>query len=252
MVEDKKQALKKFFRNYTLVVLVIVGLIITLLLLVWFRFLALVSIGDLSKINPLITSGQNRLVLKDGTSEIVKIPIDGTAANKGSSDSNTPADTSTGGASSENQSNSATTTTGGTVQTSNGGASTPVVTVSPSVSPSSSPSPVPTTAAFTANIGSNVTYETSNKSSYANGCTITYKFTFTATAQNAPGVAKAQWRWPGSTWGNEFNVSFSVGQTSVPVTIQQYVSANTSDQVVSLRLNSPNAVEKDYGFKHQC
>jgi hypothetical protein len=251
MVEDKKQALKKFIRNYTLVVLVVLALIVMLLLLIWFRFLALVSIGDLSKINPLITSGQNRLVLKDGTSEIVKIPIDDTGANKGSSASSTPADASGDGGVPAKQGSSGNATSGGTSQSGGGGSGT-VVTVSPSASPSSSPSPVPTIAAFTANISPNVTYETSNKTSYFGGCTITYKFTFTITAQNAPGVAKAQWRWPGSTWGSEFNVSFSAGQTSVPISIQQYVSASTSDQVVSLRLNSPNAVEKDYGFKHQC
>lgn len=275
MVDDKKQELKKFLRNYTEVVAVALGLLLVLLMLVIFRILALVSIGDLSNINPLITSGQNKLVLKDGTSEIIKIPIDSTVA-KGSSSGKTA------GSSSKDDTSVAKTDTstaagtgtgtggvtgGGTTQSGSGsgsgsgtgtggGSNNPVVTVSPSVSPSSSPSPspVPTTAAFTAAIGPSVTYEKSGYTAYFGGCTITYKFTFTVTAQNAPGVAKAQWRWPGnSNWGNEFTVSFSAGQTSIPVSLQQNVSAATnSPQVISLRLNQPNATQKDYGFTHQC
>ena len=270
MVEEKKQALKKLFHNYSLVVIVAVGLIMMLLMLIGIRLLALVSIGDLSNINPLITSGQNKLVVKDGTNEVVKIPIDEEIAQsrstkEKSSDTNADVNSSTGGSSSgksggSQSSSGNTSSSGGTTQStgggsSGGGSSSGSSGGSPPAPSPTPPPPVPTQASFTAGISSYVNHETDYKGrDWFGKCTITHKFTFTVTAQNAPGntPAKAQWQWTTYPWGDVFNIPFSKGQTSNTVWYQWDLNEYSGDKEVKLRLVSPTSVTKPYGFRHQC
>lgn len=255
MVEDKKQALKKLFHDYAMVVIVVAGLIITLLVLIGIRFFALVSIGDLSNINPLITSGQNKLAVKDGTSEIVKIPIDEDIAkdktsNKKSTGGSTNTSSSTGGSSSGNggsQSNTGTTTSGG--GSSGGGSSGTSGGSTPTPIP-----PVPPVAAFTVGISNNVQRTSVKKGStdWFGNCTFAHTITFTVTAQNAPGTARAQWKWATLDWGNEFNVPFENGQTAREVTHTWQINEKTNEKEVRLRILSPNAITETYRFMHQC
>lgn len=259
---SKKQKLKKLAHDYSLVVIVFAGLVATLLMLGGIRVLALVSIGDLSNINPLITSGQNTLVVKDGTNEIVKIPIEEdivktSEANDGKSTggvgAESPKPSSSGGKKNGSQGGSKNGAQGGNTNNGGGGGSggsgggTPST---PTPTPSPTPSPV-----FTASISNNVQHvDTYVSDGWLFKCTVKHKFTFTINAQNAPGgtPAKVQWKWLDYDWGYIFDVPFAAGQTSNTVWYEWELYDYPGTKEVRLRMTSPNTQTVTHRFYHEC
>jgi hypothetical protein len=77
VVEINKRKIKKALHDYS-VAIVISGLwIVVLLLLILARYSALASVSDISKINPLITSGNNTLVAIDKNGKVTVEKDDG-------------------------------------------------------------------------------------------------------------------------------------------------------------------------------
>lgn len=259
----KKQTLKKLLHDYSLVVVVFIGLIVTLLILAGIRLFALISIGDLSNINPLITSGQNTLAVKDGTSEIIKIPIEegpvkssnsGDKSEKGGVGPETPKGSGSAGNKNSSQGGSGNNTSGGATNPGEGNGGSGGTNPNPTPTPTPTPPPPP---AFTASISNSVQHTDtyiSESGFIFKKCKLKHKFIFTINAQNAPGgtPAKAQWKWLDYDWGYVFDVPFAAGQTSNTVWYEWELNDYPGTKEVKLRLTSPNSQTVTHRFYHEC
>jgi|GEM_PF-3555296 len=76
MAENKKAIIKKIIRDYAATIVATVLLLMILTLLLLFRHNALLSVNDLSKINPLITSAEGDYVAVNDSGELIEAPQD--------------------------------------------------------------------------------------------------------------------------------------------------------------------------------
>jgi hypothetical protein len=264
-VDDMRRVLKKLFHNYSLVVIVALIFATIIVVLLGSRYFALASIRDLSQINPLITSTENRLVTTDATGKIVKAPadsLDGDTDSAGSSQSSDTSKKSSSGGSGGSSSGSSggTTTGGGTTQGANNTPNTNTGTTnqgntttsdSPGSSGASSAPPP-----FTFGFGS-ITYNSEKLSGSSRICTIRHKITFNITGQNGSGNnVSYQFKEtnglsddtkPGGT------VTFNSGDTSKPAP-HTWTIQGVDDYIysVTLQITSPSSASKTYSFKHDC
>lgn len=232
MVDDKKQALKKFAYDYAIALGTTIALLVILAILILARQLSLASVKDVSKINPLITSEQNELVAVNGSSDVVKIAKDdesqtvqsGTTKDVVKSTSPAPG-------------------TGSTNGSSGGGSTSGASTGSSGTSSSPSPSPSPVSQSFTAVIGQ-LTYNSST-SCLLVICSTTYTVQAVIQGQNGPGKVNYQWIEDNSV-AQSSTVSFAHGDSSKTISYQPSVGKG---HTVTLQLTSPNEDKKSVSLQ---
>lgn len=257
-VDDMRRVLKKLFHNYSLVVIVALIFATIIVVLLGSRYFALASIRDLSQINPLITSTENRLVTTDATGKIVKAPVDSLDADgEGSGQSSaTSKKSSSGSSGSSSGSSGGTATGGGTTQGANNTANTNTGTTNQGNTTTSGGSST-STPAFSFSIGS-VTYSPGLiLGGNSNACKREYNFVFNITAQNASG----------NTISYEFKEVDGIKVTSIPGEPITFNSGETSKSIphkwtiespssrgyaLTLSISSPESTSKTYTFNTSC
>lgn len=237
MTDDKKRRLKKFFHDYAVAIVTTALLFVVLILLLISRHTSLISVQDLSKINPLITSEQNTLIAANDTNEIVKIPIDENQAktqqpansfgSKPSSPKNNQSQKPSSGSSNNSGSSS-----GGT---SGGGSSTP-----PDSKPISQP--------FAVGIGSLSIRSTANKSGLIlPSCqSTTHTINAELNADNAPGTVTYRWKRSDGFVGNTLTLEFNANENTKYVPFSWTISKNsqTNNDTVTLEVLTPTGKQK--------
>lgn len=261
MIGGRQWAIKKFLRGYAVTIVTSALLILVLALLIWARLGDLYSVRDISKINPLITSGQNELVAirdENGISTFVKennqsaqskdgsdgskndTPDKSDAGNPQSSDggtsTNTNSGTSTGGGGTTTGGGS----NGGTGGNSGGG---------PSPSPSSSPTP----GVFSAGISNVWQTDPLRISLIGTSCKTTHSFYATVGVQNAPGAISYRWKQSNGVTSAAQPLSFSAGDSSKTVAATPWeISGPAGSYSITFELISPVRQQKTVTFQHDC
>lgn len=263
MIDSKRWAAKKFIRDNAVAAVTSGLLILVLLLLVASRFIALNSIRDLSKINPLITSGQNELVAVDDNGAVKIIKDDEqttgqsgkTAGESGGSTTDKPGtqtgrSSSTDGTGGTGSSNSGggTGSTGGNTGGSSGGGSS-----SGGSSGGSGGGTTTPPAVFAASVGQ-ITYTTKLVTSIAGTCTINYNFQANITAQNAPGTVTYRWNQSnGVTSVTQQPLTFQAGDTSKTTPPYTWtISGGSASYTITLELLTPASQQQSLRFQHTC
>jgi hypothetical protein len=228
VVDDRKQALKKFLHDYVVAIITTFLLLVILGLLIIARHYALVSVNDLSKINPLITSEQNELVAANGSHDVIKIAKD----DESRANQSSPANNAGRGANQSinpSKGSSGETTTGASDGTGVGSGQ------------SSSPT---TPQPFSASIGQ-MTYNSST-SCVLIICSTTYTVQAVIQGQNGPGTVNYQWIEDNSTVAQSSSVAFSQNDTSKTVSFQWTIAKG---HTVTLQLTSPSTDKKSVSLQ---
>lgn len=239
MVEDKKEALKKFIRDYLVAIATSAALVILLAALVLARHLALSSVSDVSKINPLITSEQNELVALQGTSEVIKIPKDdeipSDVSNTGVKKTQSPNPSPSNVVSETTNSEPSGSGTGNSAGNGNSGSNPPVV-----------------TQPFATSIGQMSYTSSSTFVGILSGCKVTYNFQAVIQGHNAPGTVTYRWLRSSGSPGQQQQVSFAQGDTSKTVTYTWSITGYSGNYSVTLEILTPKSQQKTLTFKQTC
>lgn len=255
MVGSRRWAIKKFLRGYAVTIVTSALLILILALLILARLGDLYSVRYVSKINPLITSGQNELIAaKDkrektasdddqGITGLSKVTKDSQGSNSGQSDSpgsssssgqGGSGDSSTGTSSGGNTGNSGGNTGSGTTGGGGGGSSPAPQAFTASISYVGQPAPP-----ISVNLGST--------------CKTSHTFSATITAANAPGTVSYRWKQSNGVTSSTQQVSFLAGETSKTVTANQWdISGPTATYSMTFELLSPAYQQQTVSFQHSC
>ncbi len=224
------RATKKFLHDYSVAIVTTILLIILLAILLLIRFGTLASVKDLSKINPLITSGQNKLVAANDSNEIIKVPMDDDAKTTGQTDK----PTGSGGASTTKPSTGSGTTGNGSSGSGSGSTNQP-----------------PDKPVFAATIGQ-MRHFASSGTSLLGVCTITHQFQADIAAQNAPGTVAYNWKQSNGTTGQTQQAVFQAGDTTKTVSYSWTISAASGNYSVTIFLTSPTKQQQTLIFQHTC
>jgi hypothetical protein len=225
-VEEKKRELKKFFHDYMVATIATVLLILLLALMLLSRYSALAGINDLSKINPLITSGKNKLTAQSDTNGVVKISKDDIGSNQDAT-SNTNGGTITGSQSGQNN-------------TPSGGASSGVTST-----------PAPSPVVFAASIGQ-MRHFASNGTNGLNACRITHDFQADIIGTNAPGTVTYRWSRSDGTVEQPQQMAFQAGDSLKTATYSWAINGASANYSVTIELLSPTKTQKTLEFQHSC
>lgn len=255
MIGGRQWAIKKFLRGYAVTIVTSALLILVLALLIWARLGDLYSVRDISKINPLITSGQNELVAvrdENGISRFVKengqdaqskddsdgskndvsdkSDTQNTQSSDGGTNSNPSSGTSTGGTSGGGSSGGTGGSTGGT----------------------SSPSPAP--GVFSASITNVWQTDPISINIVGTSCKSTHNFFATITVQNAPGTVSYRWKQSNGVTSVTQQLSFSAGDSSktVAATPWEISGPAGSSHSMTFELVSPVRQQQTVNFQHKC
>jgi hypothetical protein len=225
--------LKRFFREYIVAVCGTVFFVLVLVSILVSRYYALTGLGNLAKINPLITTDNNQLVARDKAY--------GAVAGQGTSES-TPTTDTTQKSSPSNTGSSAQTTTPPSGQSSQ-------------PAPSSSTPPSQPTPQFTISIGT-MTQTAGAPTGKLQGlnpiCTITHQFTADVNGTNGPGTMTYTWVQSDGTVSPVQKLTFAAGASIEQATYQWKITSTSADYWVKLSATAPNATEKILNFRHQC
>lgn len=244
MVESKRWAIKKFVREYAVTFITAIGLIVILIALLLARAIALGSLDDISKFNPLITSEQGQLVSVGDDGRITIIGEDELtglkqAARSASAGSNTQLDDdsyTSPSADSDDRPSGASGGTGGTnTGGTNGSSPNPSPTTSPRPGGNTSPSPRPVLVATLGNVWPESKWQTGGISGIG---TCVYRAHATISV-NVPGTVNYKWTAVGvlPTVGL---VTFQDGDS-----LQQTISHNLSAPgPVTFEITSPGSSSK--------
>lgn len=226
-MDDKKRAIKKFFHDYAVAIYATVFLVIILIIMMLARYGALISIQDLSKINPLITTTENELIAADNSKEMIKAPKSGKSQKTDSEHtSNTKNSSSTGAGK---------------------GSSTPVAGGNGEDDTTRADSPP-----FTATLHE-VTPSIEGNTSILGNCTVKYKFTADISAQNPPGTIVYQWYRSDGTTTDSQSMTFSKNDTSLAPTYEWSISADSGNKYwVVFKMTSPSTQEERADVTQSC
>lgn len=244
---NRKQAIKKYLKDYAMAIVGTFLLVVALLTLVTFRYTSLASISDISKINPLITSEQNELVASRDSTGVLTISQ---KDKKGTDDSDKKDDTSTDSQKDDTKSSSGSSSGGSSSGSSGGGSSGDSGNGGDDGGSSGGGTPPPPPPPFSVTIGDDVIQNTTP----TKNCRATYEFTFTILGENAPGDVHYRWKRDDGDWTNIESKHFLQGETN-----QQVVHGNWSlgrgkvgGHTIRLQTLTPNQHTKVYNFNHSC
>lgn len=262
MIGGRQWAIKKFLRGYAVTIVTSALLILVLALLIWARLGDLYSVRDISKINPLITSGQNELVAQkdgNGLTRLVREDRDSAQSDGATSKDIQKGDTTQPTDNSSNQTPTGTGSTGGGSSTGTGsggsGGSGGGGTTAGGGSGGGETQP-PRAFVITA---SEISHTTSSPLvNISSKCDVTHTFTATITAQYAPGDVRYKWvkvANGATTQYGEQTLSFGANETVKTTPLVSWVTSgttNTGSYSMSLVITSPAAGSKMVSFKHIC
>lgn len=243
MQDEKTHTRKQFIHDYSIAIGASITLIVVLFVLLIAKYFAIASIQDLSKINPLITSGQNELIASEESGGVQLIAKNdsanddskenpGKTGNSSGTDSNSGSGGGTGGSGSSGGTGGDDSGGGGSGGT--GGSGEPT-----------QPQP------FSANIFGKLSVVASGSGALLGVCKRTYLFTGDLVGQNPPGTVTYLWTRTDSS-GQSEQVSFGPNQTEKSVTHTWVINGASRQYSIKLALLSPNTDEETLTFNHSC
>lgn len=255
MIGGRQWAIKKFLRGYAVTIVTSALLILILALLIWARLGDLYSVRDISKINPLITSGQNELVAARDANGLTKVVKEDDAVSQSGKTSNNTQKNSSDSSNSQNSqtSSGASSSDGGDTPVSNTGGTGGNGT-SGGTGGGTGGSTQPQHA-FMASINKIGQTETSPTLSVGS-CKVTHTFYAVIDGQYAPGTVTYRWKRSDGVISPQRSVSFVAGETTKTVSADPWDTSGTSGSSVQYTMTfeilSPLARSQSLSFTHSC
>ena len=259
MVGGRQWAIKKFLRGYAVTIVTSALLVLILALLIWARLGDLYSIRDISKINPLITSGQNELVAvrdNNGISSFVKESSKdvkgGSASGESKGNSTDESDAEVGAAQSSDGGTSSNVNPGQNAGSSGGSLGGSSGNTGGTGGGGNTPSPTP--GVFSAAIGNMWQADPISINLVGTSCKSMHDFYATITVQNAPGTVSYRWKQSNGVTGSTQQISFSAGDSSKTVSAPRWdISGSSgSSHSMTFEIVSPRNQQQTINFQHKC
>ena len=257
MIGGRQWAIKKFLRGYAVTIVTSTLLILVLAVLILARLGDLYSVRDISKINPLITSGQNELIAArdaNGLTKVVKeddaVSQSGKASNNAqkSSPSNSPDSQPQGSTTGSNENgDTPVSNTGGTGSGGTGG--------SAGGNTGGGSGTQPQQHTFVASIEKVGQTEAAPTISVGS-CKLTHNVYAIIDGQYAPGTVMYRWKRSDGVISSQRTVSFTAGETTKTVYADPWDTSGPSNPTkqysMTFEMISPSAKSLSVSFTHVC